>query len=196
MFVQIINGPVADAEVFLREGARWGAEVRPDAVGYLGGVWGLTTDGQGVAVATFESEDAAQANGSRPEQGEWWTGMEKAFTSVTFQDCSDVDQMLSGAAKDAGFVQIIRSRAKDQEQARKMMREDQDRILANRPDIMGGLMGWHGDDGGFTQVMFFRSQEAARQGEKTMHDDDMDHGYREMMATEPEFLDLTEPLYN
>ena len=196
MFVQIINGTIADRETFLREGARWGEELRPSAIGYLGGVWGITPDGQGLAVATFESESAAQANGSRPEQGEWWTAMEKAFSAVSFQDCSEVDQMLAGTASDAGFVQIIRGRAKDEKVARSMMRESEGRVLAARPDIVGGIMAWHGDGGGFTQVMFFRSQEAARAGETAMEDGEVGEEYREMMAGEPTFLDLPEPRFN
>jgi hypothetical protein len=196
MFMQIINGPVADRDHFLREGARWYDEIRPDAIGYVGGVWGLTEDGTGLAVATFESEAAAEANGARPEQGEWWNAMEKAFTSVGFQDCTEVDALRDGIADSAGFVQIIRSRAKDQDEARRMMAEDADRILASRPDILGGLMGWHGDGGGFTQVMCFRSEAEARTGEMAMHAADLDQGYREMMAVEPEFIDVTDPHFD
>jgi len=195
MFMQIISGQVADQDTFFREGARWNEELRPDAIGYAGGVWGMTPDGTGLAVATFESEQAAEANGARTEQGEWWNAMEKAFTKVTFQDFTVVDQMRDGASEQAGFVQVIRGRARDEETARKTMNEDSDRILAERPDILGGLVGWAGDGGGFTQVMFFTSEEAARSGETTMRESDLDHDYREMMATEPEFLDLPEPRF-
>ena len=122
--------------------------------------------------------------------------MEKAFESVSFQDCTDVDELRGGVSDRAGFVQIIRGRAKDQAAARTTMSQDSDKILASRPDILGGLMGWHGDGGGFTQVMFFRSEDEARTGEMAMHAADLDHGYREMMAGEPEFIDLPEPRYD
>ncbi len=195
MFMQVISGPVTDRDTFFREGARWYEELRPDAIGYAGGVWGLTPDGTGLAVATFESEEAAEANGARTEQGEWWSLMEKAFTKVSFQDFTLVDQMLGGATDRAGFVQVIRGRVQDEETARKTMNEDADRILEHRSDILGGLIGWM-PDGAFTQVMFFTSEEAARSGETTMRDSDLDHDYREMMAAEPEFLDLPEPRYD
>jgi len=196
MFVQIITGTVTDPQTFLREGERWAREVRPNAIGYLGGVWGLTSDGRGLAVGQFESEQAAQANSTRPEQGEWWTSMEKAFSDVTFVDCSDTDVMGEGIATAAGFAQVIQGRVKDQSATKAMMRENEEELRAGRPDILGGLMAWHGTDGTFTQVMFFRSEADARSGEKAMESQDVGRQYQEMMATAPTFIDLPEPHFD
>lgn len=193
MFVQIVSGSVTDRELFLREAARWEEEVRPGAAGYLGGLWGLSPDGTGVAVAEFESAAAAQANSDRPEQGEWWAAIEPAFAEVSFQDCAEVDVMEREGASAPGFVQIIRGRVKDQDATRRMMQQRRDDLFASRPDIVSGLMAWPGQDGTFTQVMCFRSEDEARSGESTMADDEVGRDYQDAMAEPPTFLDLPEP---
>src|SRR4051812_35422127 len=118
MFVQIIQGKVRDEERFNREAARWATDLKPGAVGYLGCTWGVATDGTGFVAPRFDSEDSAKANSARPEQGEWWAGMEPAFDGVSFHDCSQIDSMMGGGSDDAGFVQVIQGRVKDQGAAR------------------------------------------------------------------------------
>jgi hypothetical protein len=193
MFVQIITGPVSDKERFVREGARWQRDLKPGATGFVGGTWGLGSGGMGICVAQFESETAAKANSDRPEQGEWWAAIEPAFGDVTFRDTTDVDVIAQPHAPDAGFVQLIQGRVKDPEGARAFMQGAEDQLREARPDIVGGLVAWHGVDGEFTQVMYFTSQEAARAGEKAMEDDEVGAAYEEMMATEPTFVDVFEP---
>lgn len=193
MFVQIIIGPVTDKERFVREGARWQRELQPGATGFVGGTWGLGSGGMGICVAQFESETAAKANSDRPEQGEWWAAIEPAFAEVTFRDTTDVDVIAQPHAAEAGFVQLIQGRVKDPEAARGFMQDAEDQLREGRPDVIGGLMAWHGVDGDFTQVMYFTSQEAARAGEQAMADDELGGAYQEMMATEPTFVDVFEP---
>jgi hypothetical protein len=51
----------------------------------------VTEDGRFVALARFESAEAARRNIDRPEQGQWWTETAKLFPSeVTFRDSSHV----------------------------------------------------------------------------------------------------------
>jgi hypothetical protein len=196
MFVEIITGRVTDRDAFLREADRWAEELEPGAEGYLGCTWGIGTDGTGVIAARFESADAAQRNAARPEQGDWWNAMRPALDAPEFHDCTTVDTMLGGGSDDARFVQVIRGRARDEAAARSMIAEVQDRLGDARPDILGGVMAWHGDGGGFTQLMYFRSEAAAHEGEQHLADADVDQQYREMMAAPPTFIDLTDPRFD
>lgn len=196
MFLQIIQGQVRDAAVFDREAERWPVELKPGATGYLGCTWGLTADGIGFLAAGFDSEAAALANSGRPEQGEWWAAMEKVFADVSFRDCSEIDTMMGGGSDDAGFVQVIQGRVKDQGSARSMMRDAEGQLADSRPDILGGVMAWHGDDGDFTQIVYFRSEAQARSAEDNPGESDVDDQYNDMMAVEPTFFDLAAPRFD
>jgi hypothetical protein len=48
---------------------RWVKQLVPGAEGWLGSTAGLTEDGRLVALARFETGEAAQHNSDRPEQG-------------------------------------------------------------------------------------------------------------------------------
>ena len=70
----------------------WVRELAPGADGWLGSTAGVTEDGTLVALARFESEEAAQRNSDRPEQGAWWERMAALFTSEPeFRDSTSVD---------------------------------------------------------------------------------------------------------
>jgi hypothetical protein len=196
MFVQIIQGRIKDADTFTRQMARWTTELKPGAIGYVGSTWGLTPDGNAVIAARFESEATMRANDDRPEQDAWWKEMETAFESVAFRDCSEVDQVLGGGSNDAGFVQVIQGRVKDRELARSMFRGLEGQLSKDRPDILGGFVGWNGDDGDFTQVMYFQSEGQARAGETSPDDQDIDTQYQEIMAIAPVFFDLKSPFFD
>ena len=73
MFVQVITGQVNDTQALTAAMDRWRRDVRPGAIGFLGSTEGITDDGRFVALARFDSPEAAQANSSRPEQATWWT---------------------------------------------------------------------------------------------------------------------------
>jgi hypothetical protein len=196
MFVEIITATVSDPEGFLRQSARWPVELKPGATGYLGCTWGIAADGTGVIAARFASADDAKRNADRPEQGEWWRNMEPALSDPTFQDCATVDTFMGGGSDEAGFVQVIQGRAKDEAAARTMMDTAQEQLRTARPDILGGVIAWHGDGGGFTQLMYFRSEADAHAGERDLTDSDVDAQYREMMAEPPTFIDLTDPHFD
>lgn len=193
MFIQTIQGRVKDPDRFQRQHETWARDLKPGATGVLGSTWGITADGIGFVAARFESEAAAKTNNTRPEQGAWWEETAPAFEDVTFRDCTEVDTVLAGPSTDAGFVQVIEGRVKDREAARALLRDSESQLAVGRPDILGGLMAWHGDDGAFTQVMYFRSEAEARAAESTDTDAEVDEQYQAMMAVEPTFLDLTEP---
>ena len=91
MFIQVIQGQCRDADRLRELTRRVARPLGPTAEGWLGGTYGVTDDGQFVAVVRFESREAAATNSDRPEQGEWWQKMEACFDGeVTFHDCDDV----------------------------------------------------------------------------------------------------------
>ena len=60
----------------------------------------MTDDGTFVALARFESEEAARRNSERSEQDQWWRETAKLYTGdVTFHDCPEVVQMGSGVGR-------------------------------------------------------------------------------------------------
>ncbi len=195
MFLQIIQGTIADRATFEHEADRWAAELKPSAAGFIGGTRGVTPDGIGVLVARFESDEAARANSDRPETTEWWRSMEKAFDAASFKESYEVDTMLGGGSDDAGFVQLIQGRVKDKSAARAMLIGAEGQLVQGRPDILGGLMVWFGNSGEFTQVMYFRSEEEARAGELGEAEEELDEQYRDLMEGEPTFLDLPNPSF-
>jgi hypothetical protein len=194
MFMQVIQGRVRDAEGLRRRAEEWKQELMAGAPGFLGSTSGVTPDGMGVVVARFESEAAARANSERPEQSTWWEGTRAMFDDdVTFIDCPDCDTMMGGGSNDAHFVQLIECRAKDREAMRQAGRDMEVDLRTRRPDVLGGIVGWHDDQ--FVQVMYFTDEAHARAGERTMQDDAQMGQWSEMLAGEPTFLDLRDPTY-
>lgn len=191
MFVQFIEGPVTDRDGLKRQLDRWLEELAPKAEGWLGSTAGVTDDGVGFIAARFESPEAAQANAQRSEQDAWWKETEAFFDGpVDFLDCEDVELMLGGGSDDAGFVQVIRSRVTDLEEAREVMADMEDELPEQRPDVIGGYLGTK-RDGTFVNVVYFTSEEEARQGEAG--DADETDPFWDLMAEEPRFLDIEDP---
>ena len=168
MFLQVFQGKVAhadDARVMLED---WLAHLAPGAEGWLGSTTGVTDDGMFVGIARFASPEAAMRNSERPEQGEWWERCAKLFTSdVTFHDCSRVTTSRLGGSDDAGFVQVIQGRTPDAARVEELSRQFDERGAAVRPELLGFMIAWHDDTpGDFTEVAYFTSEEAAREGER------------------------------
>jgi hypothetical protein len=194
MFVQIIQGTVTDADALQRSVARWRKEIKPGAHGYLGSTGGVTADGRGITMVRFESEADAQANSDRAEQGAWWNEASKAFgDDVTFHNCTDVVALLGGGDDSAGFVQVLQGRTNDPAGMREIGLASQDELHSLRPDILGAVIAFHGD-GGFSQVIYFSSQEAARTGEKAMQENpELSERLRSKTDGDIAFFDLNEP---
>jgi hypothetical protein len=163
MFIQVITGEVADAAGLESAFDRWRTEVRPGATGFLGSTAGVTADGRFVALARFESVEAARANSDRAEQGAWWAEVEKCLAAPpTFHDCTEVDTFRSGGSDDAGFVQIMQGRA-DRERLRALDERVEAVLPDLRPDLLGSVRAWDGDQ--YTEAAYFTSEAEARAGE-------------------------------
>jgi hypothetical protein len=197
MFIQVITGKTSDREGLLRQAHRWQDELRPRAAGFLGSSSGVTDDGRFVLLARFESEDAARRNSARDEQGEWWTDTEKYLEGVTFQDSVDVITLLGGGSNAAGFLQVMRGRVTDSEKiagVASRIPEVEAALREHRPDVIGEVIVTHAD-ASFTEVVYFASEAAARQGESTEAPPEVQALYMELMSAIAidEYLDLKDP---
>lgn len=196
MFVQVIQGHVSDP-VQVRDALDlWAEQLAAGAEGWLGSTAGVTGDGQFVALARFDSQQAAQRNSDRPEQHQWWMDTAKLFTGeVTFRDSSDVTVDVNGDPDAAGFVQVMRGQGSDQERARELMAQNPDEWAAFRPDVVGSVSVGY-EDGGYAMAMYFTSEQAAREGERKEPPPKLRAQMEEMSRLsvgEPEFLDLRQP---
>jgi len=197
MFVQIIQGTCRDSETLRRQIDMWRQELGPDAEGWLGGTYGVTDDNTFVGMVRFESKEAAARNSTRPEQGAWWSETEKCFDGeVTFHDCDDAMLFLNGGADDAGFVQVMQGRLTDPERFRRFMELPMDMLQEARPELIGGVIAIE-PDGSFTETVSFRSEEAARAGERKEMPAQMRQLWEDEMAQMQDvtYLDLRHPWF-
>ena len=72
VFVQVIQGQVANAGQVQAAFDRWAQELAPGPAAGWGSTAGVTEDGRFIALARFASEQAARRNSDRPEQDRWW----------------------------------------------------------------------------------------------------------------------------
>ena len=196
MFVQVIQGHVSDAQGVRAQLEKWAAEVAPGAEGWLGSTSGVTDDGNLVALARFESEEAAQQNSDRPEQTAWWEETAKLFTDEpTFHNSTSVDVDTPGDPSQAGFVQVMQGRSSDPDRARELMANDPSDWSDFRPDILGTVSVGHDEDD-WTMAIYFTSEQAAREGEQKEPPPEMQEMMKEMDSLsigEPVFFDLKDP---
>jgi hypothetical protein len=193
MFVQVFQAKIRDADLWERRVATWRQEIKPKTTGFLGFTSGVTADGQMITVVRFTSEEAAKVDNDLPEQGAWFEETTKAFDGeVTFHDCREVDEMFGGGSDDAGFVQVMQGRAKDQEQMRTRGKDLEPEMHKLRPDVIGGTVAWHGD-GGFTQVVYFTSRDEARTNEQAMAESPVFQEFMSLIDGDLTFYDLTNP---
>jgi len=196
MFVQVIQGQVSDAGQLKAAMDRWTKELAPGATGWLGSTAGVTDAGWLVALARFESEEAAQRNSQRPEQDAWWSETAGLFSGpVTFQNSTHVSADMHGNPDDAGFVQIMQGMGKDPDRARELMENDPTDWETFRPDILGTMSIQH-DEGAWTMAIYFTSEAAAREGEQKPPPAEVQEMMEELnslMIGEPTFADLKDP---
>lgn len=197
MFVQIFKGKVDDPSAVKAALDRWQAELASGADGWLGSTAGVTDDGMFIGIARFESEDAARRNSDRVEQGDWWAQTAALFSGdVTFQNSTSVDVDTTGDPATAGFVQVMEGRGTDPERAREIMSQDQAAWAEHRPDVLGTLVINHDDGESFTMVIYFPSEEAAREGEAKEAPAELQAHMEELnslLTGEPTFYDLKTP---
>jgi hypothetical protein len=198
MFAQVIQGTTSDAEGLRAALDRWFEELRPGSIGWLGSTIGITDDGTFIAVARFESADAADRNGRRPEQGRWWEETSRLFDGeVSFRDSEDITVDLQGDPDRAGFVQIMQGRVTDAARAKEVMAQIPDDVMAAfRPDVLGSVLIGH-QDGAWTQVIYFTSEDDAREGERKEPPAEFRNAMEELDKLSvggTTFLDLHRPL--
>lgn len=197
MFVQVVQGHVTDAGQVRQKLDEWMERLAPGAEGWLGSTAGVTEDGTLVAVVRFASPEAAQRNSGRAQQGEWWSGMSKLFTGdATFHDCKEVDLSRGGGSDQAGFVQVIQGRTDDVARLREMSAVFDQRFAGLRPDVLGFIAGIHdGENGAFTQAVYFSSEAEARAGERAELPAEAAEAMREEMdlMKDVRYYDLSEP---
>jgi hypothetical protein len=198
MFVQVIQGEVTDPDGLRTSLNRWIEDLGPGAEGWLGTTWGTHGTNSFIALARFESADAAKRNSDRPEQGDWWAEVASSIDGeARFADYDDVILLGPGGSDDAGFVQVMQGGVADVERERTMTRDfAQQPMMDFRPDILGGVAAF-GDDGSFVQAIYFTSEAAAREGEKKPMPPDMQEMMEQSQAntTEIAFIDLTSPVF-
>ena len=197
MFVQVIQGQATDPAGLKKQWDRWDQEIKPSVSGYLGSTAGVTSDGEFIAVARFESEEAARANSDSAAQSAWWEETSQYLSDPMFHDCTEVDVMNDGGSDDAGFVQVIHGKVTDIAKSRALDAKMQDQMTGARPDVIGAITAWHPQNGRFTNSIYFTSEAEARAKEKEM---DSLEGFEEFMNEyqaisdgEPKYLDLTDP---
>jgi len=197
MFIQVIQGKVADEAGLQRCMERWTTELQPGAEGFLGTTAGMADDGTFVALARFESEDAARRNSERPEQGAWWTETEECFDGeVSFMDCPNVTPWLGGGSDEAGFVQIMEGHSSAPARMLQLLTDASERIHEERPEIIGGMFATYGDDG-YVEAVYFTSEAQAREHEQQAIPDDLRAVFEEeqRLAGEVTYYDLHRPMF-
>jgi hypothetical protein len=195
MFIQVIEGHTERPEEVHERLEIWQRDLMPTAIGYLGSTGGCTSSGDCILIARFESRDAAQQNSDRPEQGEWWEETEKLFDGpVRFHDTDDVQLMTHGEMDSAHFVQVMEGHVSNPRRLAELERES-DPILAElRPDLLGSVTGYFGDDE-FVEVAYFTSEAEARRAEQRDMPDQMASKFAEwerLMKVE-KYIDISDP---
>lgn len=197
MFVQVIQGRTSQPQALVDAFDRWKADLSSGATGWLGSTGGVTEDGRFIAVARFESEEAAMTNSARPEQDAWWAETAQLLDGeAVFRNSTDVDVDVNGDPDQSGFVQIMQGRGSDPERAKQLMAQDADKWAELRPDVIGSVSIGH-DEGAYTMVMYFTSEAEAREGERKELPPELRAQMEEMNKLnigEPEFFDLKQPI--
>jgi len=200
MFIQVIQGKAKDAAGLRKQWEKWEQEIKPSAIGYLGSTAGVTADGEFIALARFESEDAARANSDSPQQSAWWEETSRYVEDPMFHDCTLVDLMNDGGSDAAGFVQIIQGKTKDVDKARSLDSASQDQMRDMRPDVIGGVVAWHPQNGRYTNAIYFTSEAEARKNERESSSSPEFQKFMEEWGAlsdgEPKFLDITDPWFS
>lgn len=196
MFIQVIQGQVAETRAARETLDRWARELAPSSYGWLGTTAGVTDDGILMVIVRFESPESARRNADRPEQTTWWQETAKLFTGeATFHDYPEVQQYMQGGSDSAGFVQVIQGRVVEQARLRELLRSTQSDLAGFRPDLIGGIAAFR-DDGNYTETAYFTSEEDARQGEQKELPVALRESYEEYTSLfdgGPEFFDLRDP---
>jgi len=195
MFIQVIEGKTSDPEALHERLRVWERDVKPGAIGYLGSTGGCTSGGDCIVIARFEDEDSAKRNADRPEQTAWWLETEKLFDGTpAFHDTTDVQVMQHGSLDEAQFVQVMEGHVTDRARAETSMKESEPLLVESRPDLLGSVTAYYGDDE-FTECAYFTNEAEAREREKQEMSPEMAESFREYQELwkVERYLDLKDP---
>ncbi len=101
--------------------------------------------------------------------------------------------MQHGDLDRARFVQVMEGRVTDKRRAHEMERESDPILAEARPDLLGSVTAFYGDE--FTEVAYFTSESEAREAETKPMPNDMAEQFKEwqsVMAVE-RYLDIKDP---
>jgi hypothetical protein len=200
MFAQVIQARTSDEDALRARLEEWDRNLKPDAEGFLGSTAGVADDGEVILIARFTSQEAARRNSDRAEQGQWWAETEKLLEgNARFYDCTEVEVTWGGGSDDAGFVQVIQGRLRDEDhkvQWRQAEAGAEEWIHENRPDIIGGIRAWQ--DTNFSDFVYFTSEEEAREGEKKQPPAGSGDSAEDWMSqvNDLKFIDLRRPFFS
>jgi hypothetical protein len=196
MFIQITQGRATNPPGIRRDLGRWQRLLAADADGWLGSTAGITEDGWSITVVRFASSAQARRNGERPEQREWWRDASQHLARVAVHEAPKVHIFRDGGADQAGFVQVIQGHSDDLERMASLGC-DQDEVLAREaPHILGVTVAEHADrPGDFTQIVYFTSEQDARQfePEPPAETDEPAQEERRRLTTDLRCFDLRDP---
>ena len=194
MFIQLIEGHTKDREGLQRQLDAWERDVKPGAIGFLGGTGGIAEDGTYFMAARFESAEAAKRNSDRPEQSAWWSETEKYLDDVTFFDATEYETWGGGGSDNAGFVQVMHIRTTDPERMRELDKSFEATMGSMRPDLIGSVTVDRGD-GRTTSINYFTSEKEARAGESKEMPPELAEAFTEWqnLMVEATYIDLKEP---
>jgi hypothetical protein len=102
--------------------------------------------------------------------------------------------MRHGSLDDAGFVQAMEGHVVDLVRAHELEAEADPVLADERPDLLGSVTAYF-DDGEFTELAYFTTEEAAREGETKELSAQAAASFAQWSECMPidRYLDLTEP---
>lgn len=165
MFLQLILAQAGDIAGLRRQCDQWRREVAHSAEGALGSTAGITPDGRFVLTTRFQSPEAAASSSRRAERRAWWAATEECLAGpATVLETTDVTVVHENDPAAAGFVQVMRGRARDRARFEAIEAEIGPAFLALRPDALASYVAWF-PDGTFAVTDYFSSEAEARAGE-------------------------------
>jgi hypothetical protein len=147
-------------------------------------------------VVRFASEGQARRNSDRPEQREWWRDASQHLARVVVHDASKVHRYQQGDADTAGFVQVIQGHSDDLKRMATLGRTQGEAVVWEAPHILGMTVAEHADrPGDFTQIVYFTSEQDARQFEPAppVEADERAQEERRRLITNLRCFDLRDP---
>jgi hypothetical protein len=194
MFVQFITATITDVDGLRAHLKRGGAELTPGVVGFLGSTAGISTNGDFVVLARYDSAAAAAASRARPESEAWWRDLQEFIDGEPVVKESERVSVLISGSDHAGFVQIMEGTG-DPAALASLDERFLELAPTYRPDIMGGYRA-HFDNGTWADITYFTSEAEARAGESREMPPDVAQLFEEFgrVAGIVAYHDLTEPL--